>query len=50
MGSGNRPGGGVGLTSIRERTTELGGVLSIESAPGRGTRIRVRLPLPEEGL
>jgi signal transduction histidine kinase len=39
---------GVGLTSIRERTTELGGTLTIESAAGQGTHIRVRLPLAEE--
>jgi signal transduction histidine kinase len=39
---------GVGLTSIRERTAELGGTLTIDSAPDQGTRIRVRLPLAEE--
>jgi len=36
---------GVGLASIRERTAELGGSYQAESAPGRGTRILVRLPL-----
>lgn len=39
---------GVGLTSIRERTAELGGTLTIDSAPDRGTHLRVRLPLSEE--
>jgi signal transduction histidine kinase len=43
---GRRPG--VGLTSIRERTTELGGSLTVESAPNQGTHIRVRLPLDKE--
>lgn len=37
---------GVGLTSIRERATELGGSASITSAPGGGTLVRARLPLP----
>jgi signal transduction histidine kinase len=36
---------GMGLTSLRERTEELGGERTIESAPGSGTRIMVRLPL-----
>jgi signal transduction histidine kinase len=39
---------GVGLTSIRERSAELGGVSRIDTAPGAGTRIHVRLPLDEE--
>jgi signal transduction histidine kinase len=39
---------GVGLTSIRERTAELGGSFQIESAPNQGTHIQVRLPLAEE--
>ena len=49
-GRGLPPGrrGGVGLTSIRERTTELGGTLTIESAAGQGTHIRVWLPLAGE--
>ena len=41
---------GVGLTSIRERTTELGGSLVIESVAEQGTHIRVRLPLAGERL
>jgi signal transduction histidine kinase len=37
---------GVGLPrSIRGRITELGGAVEIDSAPGRGTEVRLRLPL-----
>jgi two-component system NarL family sensor kinase len=36
---------GVGLTSMRERTAELGGTCVIEPVPTGGTRIAVRLPL-----
>jgi CheY-like chemotaxis protein len=35
---------GWGLFSIRERLTLLGGRFSIESAPGRGTRVRLVAP------
>jgi signal transduction histidine kinase len=41
---------GVGLTSMRERTAELGGTWRIESVPSRGTCISVQLPLDEEGV
>jgi two-component system, NarL family, sensor kinase len=36
---------GVGLTSIRERTAELGGVFSLKSTPGEGTHLSILLPL-----
>lgn len=39
-----RPGG-VGLHSMRERAEELGGRLTVVSAPARGTRVRLTLPL-----
>jgi signal transduction histidine kinase len=39
---------GVGLTSMRERATELGGSFVIEALPEGGTSVRARLPLPEE--
>jgi len=47
-GVGLPPGGrtGVGLTSMRERTTELGGMCRIDSVPGGGTFIHAQLPLP----
>lgn len=34
----------LGLVSMRERATELGGTLEIASAPGAGTRITVTVP------
>ncbi len=34
-----------GLRGIRERITVIGGELSIDSAPGQGTRLRVQIPL-----
>lgn len=36
---------GFGLHGIRERAQSFGGHATIESAPGQGLRIRVRLPL-----
>jgi signal transduction histidine kinase len=36
---------GVGLTSMRERATELGGTCAIEAEPGAGTRVTAVLPL-----
>jgi two-component system sensor histidine kinase UhpB len=39
-------GGSLGLLSMDERVTLLGGTLNIDSAPGRGCRVSARLPLP----
>lgn len=36
---------GVGMTSMRERASELGGSSSIEAMRDRGTRVNARLPL-----
>lgn len=36
--------GGFGLFTVRERVEPLGGSVVVESAPGRGTRVRLRLP------
>lgn len=38
---------GVGLDSMHERAAELGGILEIQSQPGRGTRLLVELPVGE---
>lgn len=40
----DRPGG-FGLLSIRERLTFMGGRLTLESAPGRGTSVLLTVPL-----
>ena len=37
--------GHLGLRSMRERASRLGGTLEVESAPGRGTRICARIPV-----
>jgi signal transduction histidine kinase len=37
-----------GLLGVRERVDLLGGKLTIDSAPGRGTRLHIEVPLPEE--
>jgi signal transduction histidine kinase len=39
---------GVGLTSMRERATELGGTCAIGPVDAGGTRVYVRLPLSKE--
>jgi signal transduction histidine kinase len=36
---------GSGLAHIRDRVAELGGTVDIDSAPGRGTTITVRVPV-----
>lgn len=42
--------GGFGLTTMRARADALHGTLTVESAPGRGTVVAVRLPLDGEGV
>ena len=39
-----RKAGGMGLRNMQERAAELGGALTIESAPGQGTLVRVEVP------
>jgi PAS domain S-box-containing protein len=39
------PAGHFGLEGIRERVRLLGGKLTLDTAPGRGTRVHVELPL-----
>ncbi len=38
--------GHLGLRSMAERVEAAGGELHIDTAPGRGTRLRLRLPVP----
>jgi signal transduction histidine kinase len=37
--------GKLGMTSMRERAESVGGRLTVESAPGRGTRVRAEFPV-----
>ena len=39
---------GVGMSSMRERASELGGTCSIANAEGGGTVVHARLPVHEE--
>jgi signal transduction histidine kinase len=40
--------GSLGMVNMRERTELVNGVLKIESAEGKGTRVRVLIPLTED--
>jgi len=40
----------LGLIGMSERAHMIGGSMEIDSAPGRGTRILVRLPLSMDKL
>jgi signal transduction histidine kinase len=44
MGGAAATPGGSGLRGIADRVEACGGLVSIESAPGRGTRLRAELP------
>jgi signal transduction histidine kinase len=48
MGSYDRRGS-LGMINLRERTELINGLLKMESADGKGTRVRVFIPLDEEG-
>ncbi|MEO6957208.1 MAG: sensor histidine kinase [Antricoccus sp.] len=39
---------GYGLRAMRDRLTQLGGILEIESSPGGGTALAARIPLTSE--
>ncbi len=43
--AGDLKGGGFGLFSIRERLTALGGLMTVESSEGLGSRIELEVPL-----
>ncbi len=40
------PRAGTGLAHIRDRVAELGGTVDIDSAPGRGAALTIRVPAP----
>ena len=40
--------GHFGLRSLRNRAAKIGGAIRIESAPGRGTLVRLELPVPRD--
>jgi len=40
--------GSLGMVNLRERSELVNGLLNIDSAPGKGTRIQVYIPLTEE--
>jgi GAF domain-containing protein len=40
--------GSLGMVNLKERAALVGGTLNIESAPGRGTRITLLVPIAEE--
>jgi len=42
--------GGLGIGGMRERALLVGGELTIESRPGRGTTVRLRIPPAETAL
>jgi two-component sensor histidine kinase len=46
---GQTPGGSrhYGLIGMKERMEKLGGSFDLDSAPGQGTRVRLRVPLPQ---
>jgi signal transduction histidine kinase len=45
---GARIGAGSGLRGLADRVAALGGALTIDSPLGRGTRVSVELPLPQQ--
>jgi two-component system sensor histidine kinase NreB len=42
-------GRGLGLIGVRERAAIIGGMIEIESSPGNGTTIFIRVPVKEPG-
>jgi signal transduction histidine kinase len=41
----NARGAGTGLQGMADRLEAIGGELTVESAPGRGTTVRGRIPM-----
>jgi two-component system sensor histidine kinase NreB len=44
----HRAGAGLGLLGMQERAAMVGGRLSIESQQGKGTMVRVEIPMDQE--
>jgi signal transduction histidine kinase len=42
--------GSLGMVNLRERTDLINGLLKVDSLPGKGTRIRVYIPLNEAAM
>ena len=40
---------GLGLLSMTERVEQIGGSFLLSSDPGKGTRLEVNIPCPQEG-
>ena len=38
-------GGHFGMIGLRERTAQMGGKLNVESSPGQGTVVKIRIPI-----
>ena len=47
LGARGVPPRGIGLLGMRERAHSLGGTVTIESRPGRGTRLLIEIPVGE---
>jgi signal transduction histidine kinase len=45
VGFGPETPAGFGLTGMRDRARDAGGELDVASTPGRGTRVRIRVPV-----
>jgi signal transduction histidine kinase len=45
----HRDTAGTGIAGMRERARELGGTVSVESSPGVGTKLHLRLPIDPAG-
>jgi signal transduction histidine kinase len=43
------PSGGLGLASMRERAASAGAALTVRSAPGTGTLVRLEVPAGDDG-
>ncbi|MFZ2096838.1 MAG: two-component regulator propeller domain-containing protein [Anaerolineales bacterium] len=45
-----RMGGGFGIPGMKERAEKIGGDFQIESVPGKGTKVIVRIPASSSGI